>query len=265
MRFLTIGLIFSCSLLSNATELPLWENDAIPFFDTSVGSEHALPDRGDHIIRLTDIRVPSVSFYPAPQANRENQVPLVVVCPGGGYKILAYDLEGTEVVEWLNSIGISALLLKYRVPNNRDGALADLQQAIQLARKNSKDWNIDPEQVGALGFSAGGHLVARCSNSSVRPDFSVLVYPAYLFKSDGKLVDEIQVSSNTPPAFIVQAQDDFKYYKSSLAYAAALDAQHIPVSLHLFSKGGHGFGLRSKQPVSCWPTLCKDWMSALKK
>lgn len=221
--------------------------------------ETTLPDMGDNVLRLTNVSTPTLTFYPAKDAGVP--APVVIVCPGGGYQILAYDLEGTEVVEWLNSIGVSAALLKYRVPNNRAGALEDARRAVRMVRAHSKDWNIDPARVGMLGFSAGGHLAASCSNSPDRPNFTILVYPAYLFKKGGiELVDEIKIGSKTPPAFIVQARDDKKYYRSSLAYAVALDAQGVPVELHLFAKGGHGFGLRSEQPVGQWPALCEAWM-----
>ena len=171
------------------------------------------------------------------------------------------NLEGTEVAEWLNSIGISAAVLKYRVPNNREGALQDARRAVRLVRKQASEWNIDPERVGMLGFSAGGHLTAAASNSPDRPDFTILIYPAYLSTEGVELVEEIEVDAQTPPAFIVQTQDDKKYYRSSLAYALALDRHAIPAELHLFAKGGHGHGLRpSGHAVSNWPTLCEQWL-----
>ena len=238
------------------TEQPLWKGD-MP------GKGAAEPERrfsDNNVLHLTNVGKPAFTFYPAEKTGKPGA--LVVVCPGGGYNVLAYDLEGTEIAEWLNSIGVSAVVLKYRVPENREGALEDARRAIRLVRESSKDWNIDPKCVGMLGFSAGGHLVAACSNSADRPDFTVLVYPAYLFKPGGiGLVDEIKPDANTPPAFVVQTRDDKPYYRSSLAYAAALDAQGIPAELHLFAKGGHGYGLRpSNHPVSKWPGLCEAWM-----
>ena len=241
-------------------ELPLWEGN-MP--GTGADEPEGLsPNKKNNVIRLTNVSEPTLTFYPAKDAGKPN--PLVIVCPGGGYNILAYNLEGTEIAEWLNSIGVSAAVLKYRVPKNREGALEDARRAVRLVREKSKDWNLDPQRVGMLGFSAGGHLTAACSNSADRPDFTVLVYPAYLFKPGGiELVDEIKVDENTPPAFVVQTKDDKKYYRSTLAYGAALDAQGIPVELHLFAKGGHGYGLRpSQNPVSQWPSLCEAWMRA---
>lgn len=221
--------------------------------------EEVKPDRGDGVIRLTNVSVPTLSLY---LVDSEEPVPFVIICPGGGYSILCMNKEGTEVAEWLNSIGVSAAVLKYRVPKNRAGALEDAKQAVRLARENSRDWNIDPERVGMLGFSAGGHLTAACSTSEVRPDFSVLVYPAYLFKKGTlEVSEEITVNSGTPPAFLVQTKDDVKYYRSTLAYTAALDEAGVAVESHLFAKGGHGYGLRDTgRPVSKWPQLCEAWL-----
>jgi acetyl esterase/lipase len=216
------------------------------------------------VIRLTNVSKPVLELFLLEDAPKP--APFVVVCPGGGYGILAYDKEGTEIAEWLNSIGVSAAVLKYRCPKNRSGALEDARRSIRLARESSNDWNIDPERIGMLGFSAGGHLTAACSNSEDRPDFSVLVYPAYLFKKGTiELSEEISVDSDTPPTFIVQAKDDTKYYRSTLAYTVALDAAGVDVETHLFAKGGHGFGLRpSTHPVSQWPVLCENWMKEMK-
>ncbi len=211
-------------------------------------------------IHITNVGEPTLTPYLLER--RDRPVPLVIVCPGGGYRILSFNKEGTEVAQWLNRIGVSALVLKYRVPDNREGALLDARRAVRLAREKAEEWNIDPHRVGMLGFSAGGHLAAACSHSPDRPDFAVLVYPAYLSKGDGiDLVDEIRPDAQTPPAFIIQAQDDTRFYRSSLAYAAALDRAGVPVELHLFAKGGHGFGLRETgHPASGWPALCEQWM-----
>lgn len=260
MKTLVLFFLMGSLVAMAQTEVSLWDKNM-----PGVGAEEPeeiSPNKKNNVIRLTNVSEPSLTFYPSKKLEKPS--PVVIVCPGGGYNILAYNLEGTEVAEWLNSIGVSAAVLKYRVPNNREGALQDARRAVRLVRENSKDWNIDPERVGMLGFSAGGHLAATCSNSPDRPDFTMLVYPAYLFKAGGvELVDEIEVTTNTPPAFVVQTRDDSKYYRSSLAYAIALDQQGIPVELHLFAKGGHGYGLRpSKNPVSQWPGLCEAWMLA---
>ncbi len=259
MKNSIVALMLAGNLSSMAqTEIPLWDGD-MPGLGAKI-PEAVSSNTKKNVIRITNVSQPTLTFSPA--GKPETPSPLVIVCPGGGYNILAHNLEGTEVVDWLNSIGISAALLKYRVPNNRMGALEDARRAIRMARKNSDDWNIDPKRIGMIGFSAGGHLTAACSNSPDRPDFSMLIYPAYLNKKGtAELVGEIQVDGKTPPAFIVQTRDDHKYYRSSLAYATALDSKGIPAELHLFSKGGHGYGLRpSKHPVSQWPQLCEAWL-----
>jgi acetyl esterase/lipase len=256
MKKLTMILLAVLAMTAIAEELLLWDG-SMPGSGTTE-PETAATRRG--VTRISNVSDPQLLFFPAEDSGTPN--PVVIVCPGGGYKILAFDLEGAEIAQWLNSIGVSAAILKYRVPQNREGALFDAQRALEMVREHAEEWNLDPSRIGMLGFSAGGHLTASCSNSETRPDFSILVYPAYLFKPGGiELVDEIHVDTNTPPAFIVQANDDKKYYRSSLAYAAALDAHGVPVELHLFAKGGHGFGLRpSEHPVSKWPGLCEAWM-----
>jgi len=239
-------------------EIKLWNGDM-----PGVGANEAeclKPDQGDGTDRLTNVSEPMLQMFLLKDSAKP--APFVIVCPGGGYNILSWNKEGTDIAEWLNSVGVSAAVLKYRCPKNREGALADAQRSVRLARESFREWNIDPARVGMLGFSAGGHLTAACSNSEDRPDFSVLVYPAYLFKKDSiELVDEIMVDAETPPAFIVQTKDDKKFYRSTLAYTAALDTVGIDVEAHLFAKGGHGYGLRpSDHPVSQWPTLCEAWM-----
>jgi acetyl esterase/lipase len=240
------------------TEIPLWNGD-MPGNGTSE-PERLMPDRGDNVIRLTNVSKPTLQLFLLKKS--EVPTPFVVVLPGGGYNILSMNKEGTEIAEWLNSIGVSAAVLKYRVPENRDGALEDARKSIRLARAKSGEWNIHPERIGMLGFSAGGHLAAATGNSVDRPDFSVLVYPAYLFAQGGiELASDIKVDTETPPAFVVQTKDDKKYYRSTLAYTAALDAVGVDVESHLFAKGGHGYGLRDGgHPVSQWPDLCAAWM-----
>lgn len=252
---LLAGMIVS----AGAAEWPLWNGD-MPGHGAEE-PETVNPPQSDNVIRLTNVSTPSLAFFPSERAG--GPPPFVIVCPGGGYNILSMNMEGTEIAEWLNSIGISAAVLKYRVPGNREGALLDARRAVRLAREKATEWNIDPKRIGMIGFSAGGHLAAACSNSPDRPDFTILVYPAYLDKDGGiGLVDEIKIDAQTPPAFIVQTQEDRKYYRSSLAYAAALDQQGIPVELHLFAKGGHGYGLRPiPHPVAQWPVLCGQWLA----
>ncbi len=232
------------------------------------------PGRRKDIHCIGNITDPKIAVYPA--IKTDTPAPALMVCPGGAYKVLAYDLEGTEVAEWLNSIGFTAVVLKYTVPDNRDGALQDAQRAMGLIRQHSKEWNVDSARLGVLGFSAGGHLSARLSNTcetrsypavdeadslSCRPDFTVLIYPAYLGDAAYTLSEEITVTSNTPPAFIVQTQDDRTFINGSIAYYLALKKQNIPSELHFFPDGGHGYGLRpSDKDVSHWPELCERWL-----
>lgn len=255
---LTLFFALGCMTAIAQTEHTLW-NGHMP--GTGAAEPEVAKTRpNDDVVRVTNVSEPTLTVYLAKDVS--TPVPLVIICPGGGYNILAYNKEGTEIAEWLNSIGVSAAVLKYRVPRNRVGALADAQRAVRLVREKASEWGVNPTCIGMLGFSAGGHLTAACSNAPDRPDFSVLVYPAYLFKKGSiALTDDIRIDAKTPPAFVVQTKDDRKHYRSSLAYAAALDAQGIPVELHLFAKGGHGYGLRpSRHPVSKWPDLCEAWM-----
>lgn len=209
--------------------LPLWPD--LPPGNVSGKAETELPARGDNVRRITDVQQPSITVFPAASTNRPS--PAVIICPGGGYGILAISKEGTEVAAWLNRIGITAVLLKYRVPQNREGAFMDAQRAIRLVRQHAKEWNLDPHRVGIIGFSAGGHLVARLSTSydegayaevdaadkeSARPDFAMPVYPAYLADDQRRLASELPVTPHTSPTFLVHTKDDKKFVAGSIAY-----------------------------------------------
>lgn len=211
----------------------------------------------------------------------------VMVCPGGGYSILAYDLEGSEVCQWLNSIGVTGILLKYRVPRGKEqdsprsplGPLMDAQRAMSLVRSHAEDWKINPERIGVLGFSAGGNLAARLSTNyqsrsytavdgadqiSCRPDFSVLVYPAYFYsEGDALLSDALPVDAKTPPMFLTMAFDDRVGPENILRMAIALKRSEVPAEVHLYPTGGHGYGLRrTEQAATSWPDRCSAWMRA---
>lgn len=239
---------------------------------------------GRRVIRLGNVSEPTITIYPAPKQRRSGAA--VVVFPGGGYNILAMDLEGTEVCEWLNSIGVTAVLLKYRVPAREGGPrwaapLQDAQRAIGLVRSRAAELQVDARKIGVLGFSAGGHLAALVSNQysqrsydavdaadqvSSRPDFSLLIYPAYLAVKEmgDKLADELPVSSNTPTTFLVQAEDDGVRVENSMVYYLALKNAKVPAEMHLFAQGGHGYGLRpTALPVTHWPKLAEVWMRNL--
>jgi acetyl esterase/lipase len=251
---------------------PLWPQGQVPGQVTSE-PEELLPSN-DGVIRLTNVSRPSLSLYQADTTKGPS--PAVLVCPGGGYSRLAMDKEGTEVAQWLNSCGVSAIVLKYRVPQNRSGALQDVQRAMGLIRQNAQKWNIDSNHIGVMGFSAGGHLSASLSTNyqkrnyepidpadqlSCRPDFTILIYPAYLSKDNYQLPEDMKVTDRTPPAFILQTQDDKPHVDSSIAYYLALKKADIPAELHLFPSGGHGYGLRPSEHAVCrWPLLCGAWL-----
>lgn len=229
-------------------------------------------ERDDKVLRISNVGIPTLHPFLASGDGRKT--PAVVVCPGGGYSILAYNKEGTEIAEWLNRIGISAFVLKYRVPRNRGGAFQDIQRALRLVRAGAKSWKIDPQKIGTMGFSAGGHLAARLSTNhakaaykpvddadatSCRPDFTVLVYPAYL-SAKGVIAKELPVTKKMSPTLIVHAKDDRRFIQGSLDYEKALKQAGAPVRLLLFDKGGHGHGLRCKEePMSAWPRDCEAW------
>ncbi len=272
--------------------IPLWPGGAPEDEQGKIEAERDLTKPSDGqvggkaLIRLGNVSVPSITVF-MPAEGRANGG-AVVVCPGGGYSILAMDLEGSEICDWLNGIGYTAVLLKYRVPGRPgDGAhrlpLQDAQRAIGLVRLHAAEWSIDPKRIGILGFSAGGHLAASASTrfqervytpideadrQSCRPDFSLLIYPAYLASKEGdcKLAPDIHVASDTPPAFIVQTEDDGVGVGNSLAYYFAMTHAHAPAEMHLYPTGGHGYGLReSKEPVSQWPKLAAEWLARTAK
>jgi acetyl esterase/lipase len=210
----------------------------------------------------------------------------VIVFPGGGYNILAYDLEGTEVCEWLNRTGVACVLLKYRVPNTgpypkSEAALQDAQRAVGVVREHASAWKIDAKRVGVLGFSAGGHLAAALASHSAarlyrpvdgaeslscRPDFQMLIYPAYLSEIDGSLdlAASVKPPADAPPTFLVQAEDDPIHVENALAYFAALKRRGISAEMHLYANGGHGYGLRpTRLPVTAWNIYAARWFESI--
>ena len=227
----------------------------------------------DQVIRLTNVSEPTLTMYPLAKATKPT--PVVIVCPGGGYGHLSMNKEGTDVAEWLNSIGVAAAVLKYRVPGNRPGAFQDIQRAVRVVRSEAAKWNIDPAKVGIMGFSAGGHLCARAAtdtkaaydaidavdSASFLPDFSVLVYPAFLDDKEGKVVPEVVVRGDIAPMLIVHSNDDERYVVGSKILTPALTAAKAPVEYILFETGGHGYGLKSRKEAAVWPEKCAEWMS----
>ena len=239
---------------------------------------------GKAVVRLGNISNPTITVFPAPAGKANGTA--VLVCPGGGYHILAMDLEGTEVCEWLNANGVTAVLLKYRVPA-REGlpkhapALQDAQRAMGLIRQRAGEWGIDPARVGCLGFSAGGHLCAMLSataaartyeatddadQQSCRPNFAMLIYPAYLtLKDQGDAVNpDTKVTAETPPTFLAMTEDDPVRVETGLFYYLALKNAKVPAELHLYPTGGHGYGMRpSRSNVMHWPQRASEWMDSL--
>lgn len=238
---------------------------------------------GQRVIRLGNVTKPTLSVY-RPPADKDTGA-AVLVCPGGGYHILALDLEGTEVCEWLNSIGVTGVLLKYRVPKRpgleKDAvALPDAKRALGVMRQHAKEWGLDPRRMGVLGFSAGGHLSAALSTRyetrayaavdsadqlSCRPDFAVLIYPGYLTNGEqgDQVAADLPLSTNTPPMFLAMSQDDPVRVENALGFSAGLKQAKVPFELHIYPTGGHGYGLRrTENPVTSWPDRAADWMRA---
>jgi acetyl esterase/lipase len=238
---------------------------------------------GRRIIKLGNVSKPQLAIYRP--AKETDTGAAVIICPGGGHNILAYDLEGTEVAEWLNRIGVTGIVLKYRVPfrdpNNRShAAVQDGQRAMSLVRSRAAEWKIDPKRTGMLGFSAGGEVTALVSllderqyekvdaadTESSRPDFAVLVYPGGLVDNRSQtLREQVKVSKNAPPMFFVHAFDDPVTVLNSLLLAVEVKKAGGTAALHIYAHGGHGYGLRpvDGQPVTQWPSVCETWMKTL--
>ncbi len=303
------------------TQVPIWPGPA-PDAQPVAGPETVWSDPkeligGKPVVAVKNVTWPTMTVY-SPSGKITGAA--VVVFPGGGYQILAIDLEGTEVCDWLTSRGITCVLLKYRVPDNngypkpapypKSGpypespmALEDAQRTLGLVRFHAAEWHIDPHKIGVMGFSAGGHLVAAISThfekrlysavddadkQSCRPDFAVAIYPGHLSLSaaewDAKLGEkkfavnappsadkdlglnpEVPVTRETPPTFLLQAEDDHvDNVNDSLAYYIALKNAGVPVEMHLYAQGGHAFGLRrTKQPITGWTALVETWLRTI--
>lgn len=261
----------------------LWPNgapgergDMGPEKDTTTAKDGLVGGRP--LIRLGNVTAPEITLYRPPKEKDTGAA--VIVFPGGGYSILAMDLEGTEVCEWFQSIGVTGVLLKYRVPARAGqpkwtAPLQDAQRAIGMVRYHAAEWGIDPKRIGVLGFSAGGHLAAAASTNfetrtypavddadkvNSRPDFALLIYPAYLMQGE-RVSTELKITGNTPPTFLVQTEDDGVHVENSLGYYAALKQAKVPAEMHLYASGGHGYGLRStSKTVTTWPARAEEWL-----
>lgn len=273
------------------TQVPIWPG-AVPDARPSAGPETVATETKDLVagrpwVYVTNVSQPTITVY---QPKGKNTGAAVVVFPGGGYQILAIDLEGTEICDWLTSRGITAVLLKYRVPTERVGtyresplALQDAQRAVGLVRFHATEWHIDPHKIGVIGFSAGGHMVAALSThfdkrtypdvdaadkESCRPDFAIALYPGHLWSADKNVFElnpNVPVTRQTPPTFLLQAEDDpVDNVNNSLVYFAALKKAGVPVEMHLYAQGGHAFGLRrTKFPITGWPQLVETWLGTI--
>jgi len=249
--------------------------------DTTTSKDNLIA--GKPVIRLGNVSTPTLTVYAPPQ---KNSGAAIVVFPGGAYRILAMDLEGTEVCDWLTARGMTCVLVKYRVPDSgpypkSSAALQDAQRAFGIVRAHAAEWHIDPHRIGVLGFSAGAHLAAALSTHfdqrlydpvdaadrvSCRPDFSVIIYPGYLALAEQNFAPnaEIHVTDKTPPSFIVQAEDDPVHVEHSTVYFLALKNAKVPAEMHLYANGGHGYGLRRTDlPVTTWPRLVETWLQTI--
>lgn len=299
---------FLLVLSTSAYSQPEWQPEAgntqLPLWPGKVPSAQALPGPETQVSRsdptvagrpwlaITNVSHPTLTVY-APK--EKNNGGAVVVFPGGGFQVLAMDLEGTEVCNWLNGLGLTCVLVKYRVPSlpydwkcacypdlyaESTLALQDAQRAIGLVRFHAKEWSINPQKVGVLGFSAGGYLVAETSTKfkkrlyapvdeadkqSARPDFALAIYPGRLASNSDKINPLIPVSKDTSPTFLLQAQDDHTDgVNQSLVYYMALRKAGVPSEMHIYPEGGHAFGLRpSRSAITKWPRLAEDWMRSM--
>lgn len=249
--------------------------------DTTKPTDNAIAGR--RVMRIGNVSKPTITVMKP--KGRKPSGSSVVIFPGGGYHILAWDLEGTEVGEWLNKNGITAFVVKYRVPKragqeNYVAPLQDAQRAVGYIRANAREWNLDPNRIGVLGFSAGGHLAAALAThsaertypkvdaadeASCRPDFMFLIYPGYLvLKEQGDIINpSVKISPKHPRTFIVMTEDDPVRVENPLLYYLELAKNKVPAELHIYPTGGHGYGLRpTKENVTTWPARAIDWMRA---
>ena len=288
----------SYSGFSQNQEIPLWDKIPNSIELTDYKEEMTYFDDGS-INGISKVSHPTISIFLADSKIANGTA--VVIFPGGGYHHLSINKEGNKIAKWLNSLGISAFVLKYRMPSDltmKDktiGPLQDAQEAIRMLRRNAEKWKLDPKKIGVIGFSAGGHLAATLStqfdkkvydvkeNSSARPDFSILIYPV-ISMQDGithkgskenllgknptaalveKYSNEKNVNATTPKTFIVHATDDKTVpVENSINYYLALKENKIPVEMHIYENGGHGFGLGTDGTHKNWSKACENWLIA---
>lgn len=287
----TFLLIFSTfNSFSQNMKINLWPEGSIPLSIKNNIQEQAI---STDIIRIGKVQVPQIEVYLPNKKSATGQA--VVICPGGGYSILAYDWEGTDIAKFFNAHGIAAFVLKYRLPDSLSSTspdkvpLLDAKQAMRLVRSHAVEWNVNPNKIGIMGFSAGGHLASTLSThfeEETKPNFSVLIYPVISMDkniahmgsrnnligkhpSDAMIKlysNELQITNQTPPTFIVHASDDSAVpVENSLYYYQALKKNGVPAEMHIYPTGGHGFGLAlGKGALASWPSLMIAWIMELK-
>lgn len=283
---LCAGMLWTACAQAQHITLQLWPNGnpepsklTGPEYDPTTDANRIVS--GKLTVRVTNITHPNLIVYAPPPDKNTGAAALVF--PGGSYIRLAYNIEGTEVCDWLNSVGMTCVLVKYRVPeqghypeNVED--LEDAQQAMRLTRQHAAEWHIDPNRIGVIGFSAGAHLAAvlsthpdfqgknvPASTLDSRPNFQMIIYPGWLTGSDGKVAPSLQPDEHIPPTFLVQAENDYTaHVENALGYFLALKNAHVPAEMHLYSLGGHGFGLRPTElPISRWPVEAEQWLHTI--
>ena len=235
------------------------------------------PDTHNNVIRLTNITDPFLLVYEAPDSLKNRGA--VIISPGGAYQYIAVNIEGFEIAEWFNQLGYTAFVHYYRNPQKQEGAFQDIQRAVRLVRGNSEKWGIDKNRIGVIGFSAGGNLSARAATGfdktiyeqvdeydsiSARPDFAILIYPAYLDGGEnGSLTPGLTLNENTPPIFLFGTADD-KYSSGSIVMAKSLKDKNLPFEFHMLANGGHGYGKREENVAGeTWPKLAEIWLRKL--
>ena len=261
------------SQLNSQEVITLWPGE-VPDQKEAKAPNVISSDTSRNVTRISKVTNPTLTLYKANPLKKNGAA--VIVCPGGAYRILAADLCGSEIAQWLSEEGYTAFVLHYRVPQKRAGALQDALRAVRYVRGNQSKWALDNDKIGIIGFSAGGSLAARASTRyaetlypatdpldslSAKPDFSILIYPAYLDQGKDKtLTPELKLTKDTPPMFLYVAADD-PHANSSLVMGSALRSAKVPFELHILPKGGHGFGLRKgNYAAETWPPLCQKWL-----
>ncbi len=278
-------------------QIPIWPSDTLKHvsknqgFETTQRMTPPAVKPGREYTQILNVSTPTLTVFPP---KGKNTGASIIVFPGGGFRIIAIDLEGSEICDWITTRGVTCILLKYRVPGGNHYwdkgckchitpkapfALHDAQRTIKLVRSRANELKIDPNKVGVIGFSAGGYLVAQTSNIaqsdyepvdeidklSSRPNFAIALYPGHLCRKGRTFDPTTKVTSQAPPTFLLQAWDDpVDNICNSTLYAKALSEAGVPTEVHLFAKGGHAFGLRSQnQPISAWPSLVEKWLEEI--